>query len=151
MGGYAISRQVRLTNCVVFFTAEPSKLFFTSASLRTADVSPRSSPLKDVSHVFIDSLVVSALQDVGGYAISRQVRLTNCVVFFTAEPSKLFFTSASLRTADVSPRSSPLKDVSLGNETSLSGDERGETYVSRLLDFLLPCTCLSRTSIPAPQ
>ena len=40
---------------------------------------------------------------------------------------RLFFTS--LRTADVSPRSSPLRDVSRG------GDERGETSAVRRLIF----------------
>ena len=44
---------------------------------------------------------------------------------------------SSLRTADVSPRSSPLRDVSRGG--SLSGDERGETSAVRRLS-ILPCS-----------
>ena len=47
--------------------------------------------------------------------------------------------NCSLRTADVSPRSLPLGDVSRGvppRETSLNGDERGETSAVRRLSQL---------------
>ena len=39
----------------------------------------------------------------------------------------------SLRTADLSPRSSPLRDVLPPRETSLNSDERGETSAVRRL------------------
>ena len=42
------------------------------------------------------------------------------------------------RTADVSPRSSPLRDVSRG-ETSFSGDELGETSAVRKLYYIVIC------------
>ena len=45
-------------------------------------------------------------------------------------------TIRSLRTADVSHRSSPLRDFS--RETVLSGDERGETSAVRRLDNPTP-------------
>ena len=54
-------------------------------------------------------------------------------------PNKMFRTlsiccpQSSLRTADVSPRSSPLRDVLRFRELSLSGEERGETSAVRRL------------------
>ena len=51
-------------------------------------------------------------------------------------------TQYSLRTADVSPSSSPLKDVS-PRETSLSGDEPGETSAVLRL-YVIACSTNAR-------
>ena len=54
-------------------------------------------------------------------------------VYITTGKNNTVF--CSLRTADVSPRSSPLRDVP-PRETSLNGDERGETSAVRRLGLL---------------